>query len=251
MNVLIDHPSAGDVLGPFCAAMRILAILSFGGMMVGLAAPWRYRVCGALLLGWAAGGNVLMVAADLPVALASELALGAAIGIGAGSVLIGPKLAGELLDDRLRLNEATGEGLTECPEPAGPCVRLLSGLGVVLVVFGGGSEMPVLEGMLSSFRTVPAGQAIAVWDSWRGVSQLLGAALEMAIRTALPVLGAVTIVDWCQVLAARAAPTAPTALAATAVKPLLGLAILVATFGGACESAVAALQVCLSGEWAG
>ncbi len=252
MSALPEFLQAAALLGPLGAAVRILAIFTFGGLMIGFAVPWRYRIGGALLLGWAAAGDSPIADSLAPGLLAAELALGAAIGIGAGAVLAGLRLAGELIEDRLRLGEAASDGLDGNSEPAGPCVRLLAGLAVTLVLFGGdGASMPVLEGILASFRTTPVGAATGMWETWRGVASLLGASAEMAIRTALPVLGAVTIVDWCQVLAARAATTAPSALVATAVKPLLGLAILVASFGGVCDSAMKALQLALAGDWAG
>lgn len=242
---------AGSVFGPLCATVRILALISFGGLMVEVSIPWRFRVCLAILLGWAAagsGGVAEGASESWAVMAASELALGSAMGVAVGGLMMSLKLAGELLDDRLRLADATGEAMASENELAGPCVRLLGGLGLVLVLFGGaGDDMPVLEGILASFRSTPVGSAMEAFSDWRGVLVMLNGSLELALRTALPVLGAVTIIDWCQVLAARAAPSAPSALAATTVKPLLGLAVLVATFGGACEATLAAVRACLGG----
>jgi flagellar biosynthetic protein FliR len=238
--------------GPLLASVRILGLLWFGGLMAGITVPWRYRVAGSLLLGWTAGGAMTAPDGFLPAMAAAEFTFGAALGIGVGALLQSLKLAGELIDDRLRLNEATGDLLAGGGEQAGPCVRILGGLGLLLVVLGGTTgEMPVLEGLLGSFRRVPPGEAAEAWQNWTVGPRLLGGSIELGIRTALPVLAAVTIVDWCQMLAARAAPTAPSAIAATAVKPLLGLAVLVASFGGVCETAVVAVRACLESGGAG
>jgi type III secretory pathway component EscT len=124
---------------------------------------------------------------------------------------------------------------------------LLGGLGLLLVVLGGSNgEMPILEGLLGSFQSVPVG-GVADSHDWRITIKLLTSSVEIAIRTALPVLAAVTIIDWCQALIARAASTTPAAVLASAVKPVLGLTVLVATFGGACEMVLDGVKWCLGG----
>ncbi|QDT55743.1 flagellar biosynthesis protein FliR [Caulifigura coniformis] len=238
----------GSMAAPLLAAIRILAIVTFASLMSGASIPWRYRIAGSLLLGWAAVGTSVALPGDVGLLAASEVAYGAALGVGVGGLILSLKLAGELIDDRLRLSDAAAEAMISEGEAAGPCVRLLGGIGILLVVLGGtGGAMPVVEGLLESFRNVPVGTTANLWQGWRGPIQVLGGALEIAIRTALPVLAAITILDWCQVLVSRAAPTAPGALAATAVKPLLGLAVLVATFGGACDAVIQGVQWCLAG----
>lgn len=233
--------------GPLLASIRILALIWFGGLMAGISIPWRYRIAGSLLLGWTVGGAVQVSRSSLSLLAASEFVSGAALGIGVGGLLLGLKLAGELIDDRLRLTEATSEQIAD-DEQAGPCVRLLGGLGLLLVVLAGtNGEMPILEGLLESFRSVPVGDVAEGWHDWRVVLKLLTSSVEIAIRTALPVLAAMTIIDWCQVLVMRAASTTPAAVVASAVKPVLGLAVLVATFGGACEVVVEGVKWCLAG----
>jgi len=238
----------GSLATPLLAAIRILSLVSFASLMCGASIPWRYRIAGSLLLGWAAGGTRATGSGDVVTGGAAEIAYGAALGVGVGGLLLSLKLAGELIDDRLRLSDAAAESMVSDEEAAGPCVRLLGGLGILLVALGGtGGSMPIVEGLLESFRNVPVGNAVEVWMDWRGPIKVLSGSLEIAIRTALPVLAAITIIDWCQVLVGRAAPTAPAALAATAVKPLLGLAVLVATFGGACEAVIQGVQWSLAG----
>jgi flagellar biosynthesis protein FliR len=233
--------------GPLLASIRLLALLWFSGLMAGVTIPWRYRIAGSLLLGWTAGGPNQVSGSDLPLLAASEFVCGAALGIGVGGLLLSLKLAGELIDDRLRLTEAASEQIAD-DEPAGPCARLLGGLGLLLVVLGGtNGELPILEGLLGSFRSVPIGELADGWRDWRMTFQLLTSSVEIALRTALPVLAAMTIVDWCQSLVTRAASTAPAAVFATAVKPVLGLAILVATFGGACDAVLDRVRWCLTG----
>jgi flagellar biosynthesis protein FliR len=233
--------------GPLLASVRILALLWFGGLMAGVSIPWRYRIASSLLLGWTAGGPLAVSQNSLPLLAASEFACGAALGIGVGGLLRSLKLAGELIDDRLRLNEATSEQIAD-EEQAGPCVRLLGGLSLLLVVLGGtNGEMPILEGLLGSFRSVPVGETAEALFDWRIAIRLLTSSVEIALRTALPVLAAITIIDWCQILVARAASTAPAALVASAVKPTLGLAVLVATFGGACDAVLEGVRWCLAG----
>ncbi len=248
--------AVNEAAAPVCAAIRVLTLLTFGGLMIGAAVPWRFRVAFSGLMGWAVSGTGVLppdvIAESIGLIAVSEVATGAAMGVAVGGLLLGLKLAGDLLDDRLRLTEATGEQMAAAGEEAGPCVRLLGGLAIVLVLFGGAAgDMPVLEGVLASFQYIPAGTSLAALSEWRGVAGVLDGALELAIRTALPVLGAVSIIDWCQMLVARAAPTAPSAQAATAVKPLLGLAVLVASFGGVCETAVVAVRACLESGGAG
>ena len=144
-------------------------------------------------------------------------------------------------------SEATSEIIAD-DEQAGPSVRLLGGLGLLLVVLGGtNGDMPILEGLLESFRSVPVGETVDAFYDWRIAVRLLTTSVEIAVRTALPVLAAITIIDWCQILVSRAASTAPAALFASAVKPTLGLAVLVATFGGACDAVLDGVRWCLAG----
>jgi len=235
--------------GPLLASLRILGLLWFGGMMAGASIPWRYRIAGSLLLGWTAGSPIELSDGSFSTMAVTEFACGAALGIGVGALLLSLKLAGEMVDDRLRLNEATAELTAGDGEVAGPCVRLLGGLGLLLVVLGGTSgDLPVLEGLLGSFRTLPLGETTDALLDWRITIRLLTSSLEIAFRAALPILAAITIIDWCQMLVARAASTAPGAVVASAFRPVLGLAVLVATFGGACDAVLDGVRWCLAGR---
>jgi type III secretory pathway component EscT len=118
----------------------------------------------------------------------------------------------------------------------------------MLVILGGtDGGFPVLEGLLGNFRTIPVGDLPLSGEDWRIALRLLTGSLEITLRTALPVLAAMTIIDWCQLLVTRAAPTSPAGVLSGAVKPLLGLAVLVATFGGGCEAVVDGVRWRLAG----
>ncbi len=95
--------------------------------------------------------------------------------------------------------------------------------------------MPVVEAMLASFRDAPAGSVSDIGDRSILIGRVLGTSLELAVGAALPIVAALSIVDWCQALISRTAPLVPAGVLATAVRPLLALAILVATFGNVLE----------------
>jgi flagellar biosynthesis protein FliR len=231
-------------LGPCLATVRLLTMITFAAWMLEVRIPWRFGIPIAALLGWVAGARPMETrSVGLAWLFGAEAVFGAALGLSAGGLLMGLKLAGELLDDRLRLADAAAAGWTDDAEPSGPGVRLLGGLAVLLCVFGGSpQDWPMLSGMLGSFSARPPGTLVEASVDWRMVSAALGGGIDLAMRTALPTLSVLAIVDWCQLLVARAAPTAPSALAATAVKPLLGLAVLVGTFGGAMDGATVAIE---------
>jgi flagellar biosynthesis protein FliR len=229
-------------LGPAAlATLRMLGILflapAFSGEIVG----WRMRIVLAMLLGSLAGtSGTIGGSFNWLLAALGELAFGAMIGFGISLFVSGLRFAGELIDREIGTADAiaTEPFAAADEEPLGPCARLLGGLAVVTVMFAGSTRggLPILESILESFGRIPAGQAsVSLSVDWL-VSALQQSA-ELSIRAALPVLSVLAIVGWAQGVISRAAPQAPAATIAASIRPLLGLAVLVATFGGALESA--------------
>lgn len=199
---------------------------------------WRHRILLGVLLGGVAGsvhGTLEIEGPWLP-AFAFELLFGAILGFCINVFVSGLRFGGDLLDAQFGTTDATAtspfEGSDEIP--AGPAARLLAGLAVATVLFAitPQGRMPLLEGIFGSFQHVPPGQALAAATQ---ASWLLGAlqgASDLAIRTILPLISILAIVAWAQALVSRTAPHMPAGTIATAIRPLLGLAILVATLGG-------------------
>jgi flagellar biosynthesis protein FliR len=242
INTLTSFAAAS--FGPAAfASLRMLGILFLAPAFSGEILGWRMRVVLALFLGSLAGtGGPLSHGNSLDWALAaiSELAFGAMIGCGISLFVSGLRFAGELIDREVGIADASAtEPLSAAEdEPLGPCARLLGGLAVVTVMFSGSTRggLPILEGILESFGRIPAGQAsMSLSVDW--IVAALQQSAELSVRAALPVLSVLAIVGWAQGLISRAAPHVPSAMLATSVRPLLGFAVLVATFGGALDTA--------------
>ncbi|MBX3442013.1 MAG: flagellar biosynthetic protein FliR [Planctomyces sp.] len=225
------------------AALRLIGFFVFAPALAG-AVPWRFRVGLALLLGGlAASGPAPATAPSIAgwSAAIAEFAMGAATGIGVGLFIAGMRFAGEQLDRQLGLEEAAepdpfsgGEA-----QPFGPATRLLGGLAVLTLLFGASAtgRMPIVEGLLQTFSRIPPGGARLEDLAGGWLTSALAQSCELSLRVALPLLSALAIVHWAQALAARAAPLAPGSVIAHAVRPLLGLCVLAATFGGVDELA--------------
>jgi flagellar biosynthesis protein FliR len=229
-------------LGPsVLASLRLIGILFLAPAICGELVGWRMRIVLALLLGSLAGSTGGMsLPTNWSLAAISELLFGGVIGLGISLFVSGLRLAGELIDRELGTMDAVAAEpfAAESEEPLGPCTRLLGALAIVCVLFAGSHRggMPIVEGFLESFGRVPAGRiSVIVPVDWLVSALQLSA--ELSIRAALPVLSVLAIVGWAQGLISRAAPQFPSATITASVRPLLGLAILVATFGGALESA--------------
>lgn len=235
-------PIAVAILGPSAlASLRMLGILTLAPALGAAIVGWRMRVVLAMLLGGLAGTGHQSSPSDWAVAALTEFLFGALIGCGLSLFISGLRLAGELIDREIGVADAFASDpwSDDTDGPLGPCTRLLSGLAVVTVLFAGSTRggFPILEGILESFVQVPVGHAFSGdWGTAWLVTALQQSA-ELAIRAALPVLSVMAILGWAQGLILRAAPQAPATAVASAVRPLLGLAVLVATFGGALESA--------------
>jgi flagellar biosynthesis protein FliR len=208
--------------------------------------PFRFRLLLALLLGAAVGtpGAPPVSGEAAGAAICSELLLGAVIGLGLTAICSGLRLAGEVLDQHLGWGEAlAGTGVAGDGAPLSPAARMLAWLGVMVVLSGPWPrEGALFACALEGLRTVPPG-------SWTTPPSLPWAiapvqiAGELAIRVLAPLLAILSLVGWAQGLIHRLSPLSGGVALASAVRPLLALYVLAATFAGAADQLAAWLRI--------
>lgn len=147
---------------------------------------------------------------DLVCAIASEVGLGALLGVGVLAIFSGLQLAGEWLDRHSGL----GLGAVFNPDwsagggsACGSLVRLL-GCAAFLLAEPTGGYWHLLQSLLQSFQAIPIGTtfwSMPCIDLLNGVVQQC---LILGIRVAMPLVAVMTLVDVTLALANRGATTA-------------------------------------------
>lgn len=173
----------------------------------------------------------LVTSTNLLCSVASEIGLGTLFGVGVMAVVGGLRLAGELLDRHSGL----GMGTIYNPEwssgesAAGTLIQLLAIGAFLLIEPIGGSEQ-ILQCLIQSFRTIPAG-----FSGWSpSAIELLGGivqfSLQFAIRVALPVIATMILVDLTMAFASRTAASSVNS-SQLAIRACTGLVMLTFSIG--------------------
>jgi type III secretory pathway component EscT len=245
-NLLLNPAIRDEILllvGPVAlTALRALGVFAMAPLFNLQVVGWRVRLVLAIGLGLVAGSHgTLPTIESWPLAIAAELSLGVMIGLGLSLFVGGLRFTGELIDTAAGVGDATSDDAFDPSSPVetGPCVRLLSGLAVLLVVCSASPQggMPLLESILNSYRRVPAGMAGAMWSQPQLLLAALQGAGEIALRTMLPVLCVVTLIGWGQGLLNRSYPQCGANAFAVSIRPIAAFFLLAATLSGATEIA--------------
>lgn len=229
-------PAPGALEAVALHALRLLPVAALSPFLGGPLLPPAVR----LVLGGGAGAAAFLLSGARPVALsgsalagaaAAELALGATLAVLVAAPLDAARAAGRLAD--------TARGATLAELHVAPLRQRESALGdllvqqvVVLAAVGGGARL-VVEALLGTFRTLPAGFAAGARglaaDGLAGMALLAGGdLLAAAVAVAAPAVAGVLAADLAVAAAARLAPGLALPELAQPSRAALGLLCLAA-----------------------
>lgn len=213
-----------------------------------LAAPglgWRFRVVMALALGgWTAplAAGVIGTPSSgfgLGWLVANELIVGGLMGLSASLVVAAARQAGELVASQAGLSTAslfdpeTGEELT----PLGHLYGLIA-LAAFLALDG---PMAILDALLHSFETIPAGRMILERETAQALFARTADALKLALQAAAPPAVALASAGIALGWLGRLAPSVPLMTLSLPIRAMLGMLLVMASLAG--------LAACLDGAW--
>lgn len=165
----------------------------------------------------------LLVVASL---IGSEVLVGITIGIAVMLVFQGLQMASSIVGVQMGfgmgsvLDPTTGEQISELDQ----FYRLV----VTLVFFAVNGHLIVVQGLLHSFEVVPPGTADLSLIAGDRVIPFFASLFVVAIRIALPVMGALLLTDLAMALVGRTVPQMNILIVGFPVKIGVGLLVLVA-----------------------
>ena len=200
---------------------------------------------------------VLALPPTVPIALPLtpilwELAYGTIMGLVVRLSLVALGLAGEILDGQMGFAFSQQAGLLT-GEGTGVVSQFLQVLGG-LVFFTAGGQEAVVGALAASLRLAPPGQ-VHWQDAWvSGLLERLGLLLQLGLRLAAPLAFALMATQLALVALTRLAPALNiwgVGFVLTSGVGLLGLALLVPTWIGACASMWRDSAEALLDQWMG
>jgi flagellar biosynthetic protein FliR len=233
-------------LGPIWATVGGTLALSIA-RFVGLACtaplvsspvvPWRIRLALAATLGCCCGlglsaSNSSPIAWNIEIVWLSvaEVALGAAIGLGARLLLAGLEFAAGLIDSQSGVGQGSvlnpGDGSETTV--TGAMLALLSGLTWLLLAPIGG-DLRIVAALLDSLQSLPVGSITTLDSPVEGLRRVLSAACVFGLQVAAPVVISVGLLQslWCVLSRSRGGGVWQPAL--SPLRTLLALLVLAAT----------------------
>lgn len=227
-------------------AGRLAGLVFFQPLLASLAVPHRWRALLVLAL------SALVTCAlppptqlpgsipELILALASEVLLGAAIGLAVALVLVGAQIGGMLVAQESGLNfgqivdPASGEDLT-------PLSMFYMQLAILVFLLADG-QRALVRGFLNTFATIPLPGDIG--RSPAGLDLALDAlrvSFELSIQIAAPTLVALTLANLTLGFAARTVPQLNVLSVGFALKTVIGLAVMALALGPASDAITRAM----------
>ncbi|MGA2265072.1 MAG: flagellar biosynthetic protein FliR [Phycisphaerae bacterium] len=219
------------------------------------AVPVRLRVAMSLVVGLAAAGR-LAGAATLPAhwlvaggALATEFAIGAAIGYLARLIFVGVELAAMHVGQQMGL--ALAEVFDPLKEESSEAVSRLLQLTALVVFLAIGGHRTLIAALLGTFDVLPAGLAASVSCSaaMKAAVTMLAMSFVLALKIAAPVLIAILVVTVADGLLQKTMPQVNILTVGLPVRAMLGLAVLAVSLAAMAPLLEAAVGV-LTRQWA-
>jgi flagellar biosynthetic protein FliR len=230
----MNAPSLLQTLAPGNWPVFVLVSARLGGMM--LAAPfWSMTtmpktlrgaivvLLSVLLLPAAGSPRVPDDMLAMAVAMASELTLGAAIGLAGAAFIHGMALAGEVVS--LQMGLSLGAALSPMPEAAVSGVGELKSFFALSLYVALGGHLRLLEGVGASLATIPPGGAVNLAGGGRAVAALAGTVFTTGVRAAAPIMVALLLANIALAILSKAVPQLNVMMVAFPVTISLGLMV--------------------------
>lgn len=136
--------------------------------------------------------------------LASELALGLAIGLIGAVFMAGMGMAGEVAALQMGLN--LGPSLSPMADAAVTGVGELKNLLAVCLYVIIGGHLVLFAGVVDSFQVIPPGTGINMAEGGRAVASLAGTMFSVAVHAAAPIMVALLLANFGLAILSRAVP---------------------------------------------
>lgn len=213
------------------ATCRVVGVVFFAPPMGHATVPVRLRLGLGVLIGLAALGR-LAVPVEMPAngaillaMVAMELLFGVAMGYGLKLLFVGVQLGAE------HIGQQIGVGLADAMYPggvdgSGAVRRLFAVLAIAAFVLIDGPAC-LMQSVMQTFDAVPLGGATtSVSDAMTLAVRVLGASFLLAIRTAGPVIAAMSLATLVMGILQRTLPGVTVFSVGLPVRVLLGLIVL-------------------------
>jgi flagellar biosynthetic protein FliR len=161
-------------------------------------------VLAALLLPSAPIVNMPEQVIQLPLPVASEMAIGIVIGLAASVLVTAVGLAGEVLSMQMGLSVAAS--FSPVPELQVPGIAPLSGVLAMLVYLTMGGHLMLLKGLAASLKVLPPGQGFDFAGGAPAVTSLSGQLFACAVSAAAPVMVALLLTNIALAILSKAVP---------------------------------------------
>lgn len=223
-------PGAAAVAG--LLAMRLTGLLWVAPLFSGRAIPGSVRtallVCLSFLLWPAASAAPGAEAARVTgVTVLAELGVGMALGLGAAIFVGAAEAAGDTLAVQMGLSGANV--VDPMSQTQLPVLGQLLGLFATALILATGGHLVILGALHRSLEILPPGRPLDVGEGMLAVAALGGTLLELGLRLAAPVVGAMMVGNVALGILARTVPQLNILMVAFPVQIALGLFVLAAT----------------------
>ncbi|HZP64521.1 MAG TPA: flagellar biosynthetic protein FliR [Terriglobales bacterium] len=227
--------SIANLLGPvLMVGLRVSGLLLFAPFFSHASIPPRIKavlVIGitAILYPVYSARLAPVTPSQWPLAVASEMLVGIAIGLSTNAVFEAAQIGGQMLSVQM------GYSLVNILDPAtqveSTVVAMLHQSLIMLIFLSLGVHRWILRAIAHSFEYLPPGTAT--------LNPILGKALlhegtvvlQLGVQIAAPVLGATLLVDLLLGLLGKASPQMPLMLLGPAIKSTLGVTVFAVTIG--------------------
>jgi flagellar biosynthetic protein FliR len=211
---------------------RLAGMMLFAPLFGSSRIPRRVKVLLAAVLALGITGGIEQPVAMpqstwlLAAAIGGEMAFGLAMGMVLSLVFIAAQWAGELIGQQM------GLGLGEVFDPqfgsSGSVLGEMYFMLTLVVFLAVGGHRAMLEGVRASFDSLPllsAGISPSLFDTLTG---LLGAATQLALRLAAPMLVTTLVVDLVLGLIGKTMPQMNVMAAGLTIRSVVGMVIVIA-----------------------
>lgn len=212
-------------------ALRLTGLLWVAPLFSGRAIPGGVRTALMASLvfllwpsAWAAPGAA--EASVNPVTVLSELAIGLALGLGAAMFVGAAESAGDMIAVQMGLSGANV--VDPMSQTQLPVLGQLLGLFATALILSTDGHLVILGALHRSLEILPPGRPVAVQEGAWAMVALGGSLLELGLRLAAPVVGAMMVGNVALGVLARTVPQLNVLMVAFPVQIGLGLVVLAA-----------------------